>query len=170
MLEVKTNECLSIQQTQTFNTICKNKNSSISSTLNGIVKKTNFEAMCRAFWIKINLMDYNNLTEFKILLNGHDRIIMNKKQMELICDKKLICNSHVLIFLNLEIGNNDWTLPQDWKQISCIYSNSLNGSRIDNFQFCFRFEKPFIHDDIQITSLSLNNLLLNSNTLTIKYF
>lgn len=155
---------LSVQQTQTFNVICKNKTSDI------VVKKTNFDNMCKVFWIKINLLDYNNLKEFKLELNGHSRLYLGKKQMELVCNKKIIYGGYILIFLNLELGSGDWTLPQDWNQISSIYSNSLNTSRIDSIKWSFKFANKFTHDNIQITSLSLNNLSLYNNNLHWKYF
>jgi hypothetical protein len=155
---------LSVQQTQTFNVICKNK------TLDIVVKKTNFNNMCRVFWIKINITDYNNLEEFKLELNGQSRLNLGKKQMELVCDKKIIYDGYVLIFLNLELGSGDWTLPQDLKQITSIYSNSLNTTRIDTIKWSFKFTNKFTHDNIQITSLSLNNLNLDDNNLHWKYF
>lgn len=155
---------LSVQQTRTFNVICKNKTSDM------VVKKTCFGNMCRAFWIKINLQDYNNLEEFNLELNGRSRLSFGKKQMELVCDKKIIYGGYVLIFINLELGSNDWTLPQDLKQISSIYSNSLNTSRIDDIKWSFKFANKFTHDNIQITSLSVNNLSLHHNYLHWKYF
>lgn len=155
---------ISVQQTQTFNVICKNK------TLDVVVKKTHFKNMCRVFWIKINLLDYNNLEEFNLELNGRSRLMLGKKHMELVCDKKIIYGGYVLIFINLELGSNDWTLPQDKEQISHMYSNSLNTSRIDVVKWNFKFANKFTHDDIQITSLSLNTLRLNDNHLEWKYF
>lgn len=155
---------LSVQQTQTFNIICKNK------TLDMVVKKTHFDNMCRGFWIKINIQDYNNLEEFELKLNAHPRLTLGKKQIEIFCDKKIICGGYVLIFINLELGSNDWSLPQDLKQISSIYSNSLNTSRIVAIKWYFKFTNKFTHDNIQITSLSLNNLSLNDNNLHWKYF
>lgn len=173
-LDVSINKCdiikseksifLSIQQTQTFNVICKNK------TFDVVVKKTNFYNMCKVFWIKINLMDYNNLEKINLKLNGHSRLDLGKKQIELVCNKKIIYGVYVLIFINLEFGSNDWTLPQDKKQISHIYSNSLNASRIDTIKWSFKFTNKFTHDNIQITSLSLNNLSLDDNNLCWKYF
>lgn len=164
IIKIDNSNFLSVQQTQTFNVICKNK------TLDMIVKKTDFNNMCRVFWIKINLQDYNNLEKINLELNGQSRLDLGKKQIELVCDKKIIYGGYVLIFLNLELGSCDWTLPQDWKQISHIYANSLNTSRIDSIKWSFKFANKFTHDNIQITSLSLNNLSLYYNNLCWKYF
>lgn len=155
---------ISVQQTQTFNVICKNE------TLDIVVKKTRFKNMCRVFWIKINIMDYNNLEEFNLELYGNSRLVLKKKQIELVCDKKIIYGGYVLIFINLELGSNDWTLPQDKEQISHMYSNSLNTSRINEIKWKFKFANKFTHDNIQITSLSLNILRLSDNHLDSKYF
>ena len=154
----------SVQQTQTFNIICKNK------TLDTVVKKTNFRCMCKVFWIKINQIDYNNLKELNMELNGHSRLVLGKKQIELFCEKKIIHGGYVIIFINLEFGSSEWILPQDIKEICRLYSNSLNASMIDNFKWSFNFANKFTHDDIQITSLSLNMLRLIDNNLFCKYF
>lgn len=164
IIKIEKSIFLSLQQTQTFNVICKNK------TLDVVIKKTAFDNMCRGFWIKINITDYDNLEKINLELNGHSRLDLEKKQMELVCDKKIIYGGCVLIFLNLELGSNDWTLPQDWKQISYIYSNSLNTSRIDAIKWNFKFVNKFTHNNIQITSLSINNLSLHNNNLHWKYF
>ena len=170
-LNVSVNKCdiikniyISVQQTQTFNVICKNK------TLDVVVKKTRFENMCRSFWIKLNLTDYNNLEEFNLELGEHSRLTLGKKQIELVCDKKIIYSEYVLIFINLEFGSEHWTLPQDKEQISRVYSNSLNASMIDVIKWNFKFANKFTYDNIQITSLSLNTLRLSYNYLNWKYF
>lgn len=155
-------DCISVQQTQTFNIICKNK------ILDIVTKKTNFINLCKAFWIKFFQIDYNNLEEFNLELNGLLRFRLDKKQMELICEKKNIYDGYVLIFLNLELGSNDWVLPQDKKLISHMYSNSLNASRIDTIKWSFKFTNKFTHDNIQITSLSLDSLRLYDNNLDYK--
>lgn len=155
---------LSVQQTQTFNIICQNK---ISNT---VIKKTIFDNMCRAFWIKFNIIDYNNLDELKIDLNNFPRIILTKRQINMICEKIIISNNYVLIFLNLEFGSNDWSLSHDLKQISKTYSNAINASRIDSIKWYFKFINNFTYDNIQITSLSLNLLSFGDNLLKWKYF
>ena len=158
------NRSLLVQQTQTFNIICKNK------TIDTIVKKTNFNNICKGFWIKINLMDYNNFQEFNIELNGYLRLRVTQKNIELICEKKIICNEYILIFLNLELGSSEWNLPQDMMEIYNMYSNSLNASRIDSIKWKFKFTNKFTNDDIQITSLSLNTLSLYDYSLGWEYF
>lgn len=158
------NNFLLIQQTQTFNVICKNKIADI------IIKNTLFNNICRVFWIKFDLIDYNNLDEFTIKLNGQIRLILTKKQIELICDKKIISNKYALIFINLEFCSSDWSLPQDLKEIRKIFSNSLNTSRIDNIKWYFKFANKFTNNNIQITSLSGNILSLDNNIMDWKLF
>lgn len=153
------NEMITIQQTQTFKSCCKNKHQDV------VKKKVDFDNMCRAFWYKMNSNDFNNLDELVIRLNGIDRIKLSKKQIELVCKKKNLCDNYILIFLNLELGNDDWFLPQELNQIKQIGSNTINGSRIDEFCCIFKFTNKFTYGDIQITSLSLNNVLLNNNIL-----
>lgn len=155
------NNLIPVQQTQTFYTICKNK------TLDIVKKTTNFNNMSRAFWIKMNKIDYENLNEIKLELNGQTRITLDRKKCELICDKKNIVDNNVLIFLNLELDddNNDWSLPSNLCQISKIYSNSLNCSRIDKIVWHFKFENKFTNGDIFITSLCLKELSIDYNKL-----
>jgi hypothetical protein len=153
-----------VQQTQTFNVICKNKNS------DKVIKKTHFNCMCRAFWIKMNISDYNNLEEFKIKLNGHTRIELTKNTMELVCDKKIINSNYILIFLNLELDCADWSIPADLFKICKIYLNSCNMTRIDSVEFSFKFINKYTDDNIQITSLSINNLSLCNDFIIWKLF
>lgn len=158
------NKYLTIQQTQTFNVLCGNK------TSEQVIKKTNFNNMCRAFWIKFNILDYNNLIEFKIELNGHTRLVMTKNLVEMMCEKKIINSNYLLLFVNLELGNGDWFLPIDLNVISQIYLNSCNMSRIDTIKFYFKFSNKYTNDNIQITSLSVNNLRFTDNNIRWKYF
>lgn len=156
--------CVPVQQTQTFNINCKNEK--IMRT-----KKIPFNNMCRAFWIKINQSDYNNLKEIELQLNGHTRFLLNKKQIELVFEVKKILNNYVLIYINLELDsdNIDYSLPQNLYQVSQIYSNSLNSSRIDSIIWKFVFDE-YAHDNMQISSLNLNELSLVNNKLYRKIY
>jgi len=156
-------EKIFIQQTQTFNLISKAKNN------NPIEKKCNFDNICRGFWIRIDIKDYNNLKELKFIINGLDRFVFTQEQIELIGIKK-IHNNYVLIYLDLEIGNLEWKLPSDINKIKQIYSNSLNCSRVLEKKFTFKFESNYIHNNIQITSLSLNLIDISNNKLLWKYW
>lgn len=158
-----------VQQTQTFN-ISYNKPNKISNTYFEIIKKCNFENMCRGFWIKMTLYDYNNLKKIKLLLNGHNRFELRKEQIELMDIKKNISNNFVLIFINLEFGNIQWNLPSTIDEIKHIYSNSLNCSRIDIINFLFGFENNFVSSNIQISALTLNLLHSRTNHILYKYF
>jgi len=156
--------CLLVQQTQTLNVICESKSS------NKIIKKCNFENMCKGFWIKMSLLDYNNLNELKIMINGYNRLILTLEQIELLDIKKIIYNNFVLIFINLEFGNIQWNLSSNISEIQKLYSNSLNCSRIDTFVFEFYFLNNYINCNIQITALSLNFLEITTNIMRYKYF
>lgn len=156
---------LPVQQTQTFNIICKDK------TSDQVIKRTNFDNMCRAFWIKFNIIDYNNLQEFMIELNSHPRLCLTKNLIEIICEKKIISSNYIVVFVNLELGSKDWFLPNDLLNISRIYSNSCNMSRIDTIKIKMKFLNKYTSDNIQITSLSGNNLkFMSNNLLEWKYF
>jgi hypothetical protein len=155
---------LHVQQTQTFNVMCGNK------TSEQVIKKTIFNNMCRAFWIKFNIIDYNNLDEFKIEFNGETRLAMTKNLIEMMCVKKIISSQYILLFVNLELGCEDWFLPTDIYDISKIYSNSCNMNRIYNIKFYFKFLNKYINDNIQITSLSINNLRFADNKIYFKIF
>lgn len=155
---------LPVQQTQTFNVICKNK------ILEQVIKKTDFNNMCRVFWIKLNIVDYNNLDEFRIELNGRTRLTMTKNLIEMVCEKKIINSNYILLFVNLEFGSNDWFLPTNLSSISQIYSNSCNMSRFNTTKFYFKFSNKYINDNIKITSLSINYLIPMDNNIQWKYF
>jgi hypothetical protein len=149
------NEYLPIQQTQTLN--IKKKHTDNNSC--EIVKDCSYLSnMCRGFWIRMHLLDYNNLKTFRITLNEHDRLILSIEQMELLEITKIIENNFVLIFINLNFDSIEWNLPKDINSIREIYSNSLNVGRIDTVKFIFAFKKKCINSHIQITSLSLNFL------------
>lgn len=154
------NDYIPIQLVQTFNIKCKNK---IIDKI--IKKKILFNNMCRAFWIKMNLIDYNNLDELIMEFNGHNRFELKKYQIELICEKKILHNDYIILFLNLEFNNNDWYLPKNKLEISKIYSNSCNMSRIDTNRLYLKFTNNYINDDIKITSLNLNLLSIYNNGL-----
>ena len=162
--ETNLNKYMYIQQIQTLNVI------SGAKSIDQIEKKCIFENICRGFMIRMYLSDYNNLKQFKIILNGHVRIELTKCQIELMDIKKFISMNHVLIYLDLEIGNLKWGLPQSIDEIRSIYSNSLNCSRIDTNVFKFEFDTKYIQNNIQISSLSLNFLNIKTNELKYKYF
>lgn len=156
---------LNVQQIQTFNIISNNK------TSEQVIKKTDFNNMCRAFWIKFNIIDYNNLEELIIEFNGNIRLLLTKNLIELMCDKKIISPNYILIFINLELGSEDWFLPTNLPNICQIYSNSCNMSKIDSVKFKIKFLNKFTNDNIQISSLSLNNLkFMSNNVLTWSFF
>jgi len=149
--------CLFIQGTRT-------KNISRSEIVNCILKKKIFfQFMCRGFWIKIESSDYDKLVRFKLELNGSERLNLSLEQIELLYDKKCIDN-HVVFFLNLELGSNDWDLPKDIVSCQKIYSNSCNMSRLDNSKFIFEFESNSLNGEfITISSLYCNLLYVEKN-------
>ena len=162
---------LYVQQLQTFNfktmsfkKIVDNQNSLIA------MKNFNFCHLSRGFWIRMNIFDYDNLIKLKITLNGLDRLILSKLQIELMGIKKNTQLNCVLIYLDLEFCNLEWKLPKDINQISQIFLNSLNCSRIDRIKFIFEFDSSHIKNDIQISSLSLNMLDIQTNNILYKYF
>ena len=158
-----------VQQTQTLNVIC-NTPTKISNTYYTVVKKCIFENMCKGFWIKMSLFDYNNLKNIKLILSGIERFVLRQEQIELMELKQNISNNFIVIFVNLDIENIKWILPSNNNDIQDIYSNSLNCSRIDQIQFEFLFSNVYIHNNIQITSLSLNFLNIKTNNIKFKLF
>jgi hypothetical protein len=155
-----------VQQTQTFNVISNGKSSDI------IAKKCPFENLCRGFWIKMFLSDYNNLKKIKLQLNGHDRLELTIYQIELMGIIKFIEHNSILIFINLEFENinTDWSICLSHINTISIYSNTLNCTRIDTINFLFQFNTKYVNSDIKITALSLNLLNIQNNTIKYKYF
>lgn len=138
----------------------QSENFSYSKIANSkLIGKTQFNFMCRGFWIKMNKIDYSNLKKFKIQLNGQDRFDMDIFQLELLdLDKKYIDDS-VVFFFNLELESKKWGLPKTISESKMIYLNSINLSRIDSTRFIFEFESNLmVGEYIGITALNSNLL------------
>ena len=142
-----------IQDTQTQNFSCTKINNC------ELIVKTNFNFMCRGFWIKMHKTDYYNLKKFKIKLNGLYRFDLDIYQLELLDFDKKYIDDYVVFFFNLELLSKEWALPKTISKSKLIYSNSLNLSRIDSTKFIFEFESNLMAGEyIGITTLNLNLL------------
>lgn len=142
-----------IQDTQTENFS--------SSKINNceLIAKTNFNFMCRGFWIKMHKTDYSNLKKIKIKLNGLYRFDLDIYQLELLDFDKKYIDDYIVFFFNLELLSKEWSLPKTISKSKLIYTNSLNLSRIDNTKFIFEFESNLMAGEyIGITTLNLNLL------------
>jgi hypothetical protein len=150
-----------IQQTQTqnFRIIKKKILNNIFTTM------LRFENMCRGFWIRMNKIDYDKLSSIKFTLEGLDRLELDIISLEALgIEKKYIDNS-VIIFINLELGSNCWTLPNTISESKNYCSNSINLSRFDSIKILFYFNSNQVSGEyISITGLTFNLLDIYSGS------
>ena len=151
------NETIFVQDTQTFRS---HKSLMVNSILD---IKIRFRYMCRGFWIRMGLNDYENLNRFKILLNGQIRLELDYNLLDMVVSKKIIGNNEMIFYLNLEFDETDWNLPKDIESCKQIYSNSCNMSRIDTIRFFFEFEKDYIDNKFITISSIYSKLVYCSN-------
>lgn len=131
-----------------------------------------FNHLCCGFWIKMHKLDYENIKNFKIILNGQDRLNIDFYQLELLELKKKYIEDSIIFFFNLDFDFKELRTVKTINEIKLIYSNSINFSRIDSAIFEFEFDvKVLIGENIYICSLNLNLLkILNDKYgVNIKY-
>jgi hypothetical protein len=67
--------------------------------------------------------------------------------------------NYILIYLNLELGSDNWDLPEDFELCKKIYSNSLNMGRIDVSKFIFEFNTNVLDSDHIVVSSLFSNMI-----------
>jgi len=139
-----------IQNTLTYNiSVMKIENCKLKNELI-------FGYICRGFWIKMDLVDYNKLLKIKLRLNHIDRFDYSLEQIEMLCERMII-NNCVVFFLNFELDSDQWNLPRDLFSCKEIYLNSCNMLRINNKEIIFEFDSNNLHGKfITITLLYCN--------------
>ncbi len=122
----------------------------------------NLNGMCRGFWIKMNLLDYNNLQSFTMNLDAHERFNLSLDELEILFKKKQI-GLDIVIFINFELLSTDWdfSISKNFKLCKKIYSNYCNmkcfGSIKVEFKFCVD----------HLISKKINIIFLNGNLIEI---
>ena len=128
-----------------------------------------FHNMCRGFWIKIHSTDYNKLVGLKFLSNGNQSFEVDKSQLIMIVDIKLLYG-YQIIFINLQLDQNDWNLSANFDECNKIYSSSFNLSRIDSFVIEFNFNADYLSKNpITISSIFSNILGMELSNLNKKF-
>ena len=118
--------------------------------------------MCRGFWIKMNLLDYNNLQSFTMNLDGHERFNLSSDELEILFKKKQI-GLDIVIFINFELLSTDWdfSIPKNFTLCKKIYSNNCNMKRNDSIKVEFKFCVDYL------VSNKINIIFLNGNLIEI---